>query len=146
MHSRSWTEPDEDRNAYWIGPIDRFQRGAYSIHRNLSANGRRDAWQRTDFAVVAHGIGLDVCKWLFLETRRQRLLADEQFVCSSCILEPYPCIVLLMEFDRRLEKVAIFLGGILKGPGSAIHSGAGPVSMREGFVVHHRSGSSRLVF
>jgi hypothetical protein len=142
----SWTKPDENRGTRWIRPVDRLQRRAYSIQRNLTSDGRREAWQQPHFAIVPHGVGLDVCKRLFLEIGRQRVFADEQFVRAAGILEPHPRVVLITEIDCRLEQVTVFLGGILKRPGSAPHGASGPVPMLERFVVHHRGGSSGLVF
>src|SRR5580658_3776939 len=78
-----------------------------AIQRELPSNGARDARNEIEFVIVPKRVGLHAREEMFLESRRQRVLGEQQEIRAIDVFNSRPCIVVARKTDGAFAKITI---------------------------------------
>src|SRR5665213_244719 len=105
--ARKWAEADEDGYSHRMQTIDRFEDIANAVGCDLRAQRGGQVWNEIKIAIVAEGICLNAPDGFFLETGRQGILSNKQFIRAFNVLDARPCVISRSEAYGGFEKVAV---------------------------------------
>src|SRR5437879_6592701 len=97
---RRWPQAHENGDACRSRAIDGLQDFWDAVGHYLCANGGGQMRHELDVAIVAERVSLNAADRLFLKSRRQRILADDQLIRPLGIFDSSPDVIFRMEAQR----------------------------------------------